>query len=95
MDTAKKKVYLISFFIGMIFFSFTLILQYIQNIRFSRYTIDMIDQQESLLKDLRDVREVRKVKNTTRTDSLSPDLDETLTIEACLGVEEPAEDNER
>ena len=55
----------------------------------------MIDKQESLLKDLKDEREVMEVKNMIRTGSLSADLDETLIIESCLGVEEPAEDDER
>ena len=94
MDTRKKKVYLISVFLGVIFFSFTLF-QYTQNIRFSRYSQAMIDKQESLLKDLKDEREVMEVKNMMRTGSLSADLDETLIIESCLGVEEPAEDDER
>ena len=91
MGERKKTVYLFSVCLGVIFFSFTLIQYNHQSTRFSRYSIDMaLDQNEFLLKDLKDVRDV---KNTT-TDSLSADLAETLTFESCLGVEEPAEDNE-
>ena len=86
--TRKQKVVILSVFLSVTLFSFT-VLQYRGSSRYSIETDKTVGQHQSpsLLRGQRD--------NTS--DSLSADSAElrAVTIESCLGVEEPAEENAR
>ena len=85
--TRKQKVVILSIFISVVLFSFT-VTQYIGSSRYSIETYKTPRQQhQSLLRILRE----------TTSDSLSGDSGQVkaVTIESCLGVEEPPEENVR
>ena len=87
--TRKQKVVILSVFLSVVLLSFT-VLQYIGSSRYWKETYKTVGQQHQSLPLVRTLRE-------TTSDSLSGDSGQVtaVTIESCLGVEEPAEENVR